>query len=99
MKFYKMTYSNGYVGCDDEEYIRAEDREEAESIAEDGLHDYGESYEHCAEGNDFSEGWEDEESEETYYENLSWSLEEVTKEVYREETGIYEKYDDDEDDE
>lgn len=98
MAYFKITYSNGYCGCDDDEFITADTLEEAEEVANEGVHDYGESYEHCAHGCSFAEGWENEDAENTYYENLAYEVVEMTREDWIEESG-QEDDEDDEDDE
>lgn len=86
MEFFKIEYDNGYCGCDQEEFIQATDEAEAEKTALEGLHDYAETYEHTAEGYDSDDGWEDEDAESTYYENISYSVTKITKEEYLEAT-------------
>lgn len=40
MKYFKVTYSNGFCGCDEECYIEAETEEEAIKIADDNIQTY-----------------------------------------------------------
>lgn len=40
MYYFKITYSNGYCGCDEEEYIEAESEEEAWQVFLDGIEGY-----------------------------------------------------------
>lgn len=81
--FVRITYSNGYCGCDNEEVVEVENMEEAEAYAQEGLHDYEETYEYVACGwdNDF----ESEEDRDAYYEGCSYLIEEITEEEYQEE--------------
>lgn len=75
MKFFRVTYGNGYCGCDDDIYIAAETLAEAEDYA----------IENMVEGYIFYEDWsqcldepEDYESEEEYLE----AIEEYQAECY-----------------
>lgn len=85
--FFKIEFENGYCGCTDTHYEQFDTVEDAEAWAKEGLHDYGESYEHCAAGCDFNDGWESEEAEETYYENLSYNITEMDEDEWHDESG------------
>jgi hypothetical protein len=79
MKKYLIQYSNGYCGCDECSVIKAESFEEAESIAQDGLYDYAQSWEHVANLDEF-EGEEYDEELEWYYNNCTFAVEEYNSE-------------------
>lgn len=81
--FVRISYSNGYCGCDETEVLEVEDMKEAETYAAENVYQYGESYEHvaCGWGNDF----DSEEDRDYYYENCTYDIEEITEEEYQEE--------------
>lgn len=81
--FVRITYSNGYCGCDETEVLEVENMEEAETYANENTYQYGESYEHVATG--WDEDFESEEDRDYYYENCTYSIEEITEEEYQEE--------------
>lgn len=81
--FVRITYSNGYCGCDNEEVLEVENIEEAEAYAQDAIHDYAETYEYVATG--WERDFESEEERDSYYEDCSYSIEEITEEEYQEE--------------
>lgn len=80
--FVRITYSNGYCGCDETEVLEVENMEEAEEWASDALNDYAENYAHAATGWDTD--FESEEEEEAYYENCTYEIEEISEEEYQE---------------
>lgn len=82
MRYFKITMENGYCTCKQEEYLIFDSQEQADEYIAETLHDYGESYEHCADGCSFSEGWESDEARDFYYENLCGSAEEISEEEY-----------------
>ena len=85
MRYIKYCYENGYCGCEDEGVTAYEDNWTDDMIEQDlqsHLYDYGTSFEYCAEGCSFDDGWENEEDKEYYYENLMVEWEEITKEEY-----------------
>jgi hypothetical protein len=79
MKKYLVQYSNGYCGCDEYSIIKAESFEEAENIAQDGLYDYAQGWEHVANLDEF-EGEEYDEELEWYYNNCTFAVEEYNSE-------------------
>lgn len=81
--FVRITYSNGYCGCDETEVLEVENMEEAETYASENVNQYGESYEHVATG--WDEDFKSEEDRDYYYENCTYEIEEITKEEYQEE--------------
>ena len=84
MKYWKITYSNGYCGCDEEEYIEAETIEEAEEKAEDGLTMYSffEPDGRFVDESDFDTMDEYYVAVEEYQMDIFYEVEEVTKEEY-----------------
>ena len=81
--FVRITYSNGYCGCDETEVLEVENMEEAEAYANENTYQYGESYEYVATG--WDEDFESEEDRDYYYENCTYFIEEITEEEYQEE--------------
>lgn len=80
--FVRVTYSNGYAGCDESEVLEVKTMQEAEAYAEDYIFEYAESYNYIV------SGWgEDmtEEEEEDYYSGCNYCIEEITEEEYMEE--------------
>lgn len=77
-----VTRSNGYCGCDSEEYYvfseETTDIEIDEYIAE-GMYDYALQYEYIATGG-WDSDWENEEDEEEYYNSCSFDWHEATEE-------------------
>ena len=75
-KKWKITFSNGYCGCDIEEEFEGT-YEEAVEYANEYLHEYAEDYTHIA------FGWDEEYTEEEYdeyLENCSYDIEESEEE-------------------
>lgn len=71
--YFRITYNNGYCGCDQEEIVKVADKDRAHELA-------GEGY------NDYMSSWEDErfvdypdrddyEDEEDYYEDYDLAIE------------------------
>lgn len=86
MRYIYYCYENGYCGCEDEGVSAYKDDTTDEQIEQDlslGLAEYGSMYEDVAEGYDYDTGWEDAESEEEYYQNLSFEWRDITEEEYR----------------
>lgn len=87
--YYKMTFSNGYCGCDEEVYEEFNTREEAEEYAEEYLTSgwYG-FYEPDGRFIGDEEDYESEEeyweAVEDYQENCTYLITEITKEEYEE---------------
>lgn len=86
MKYWKITYSNGYCGCDEEEYIEAETIEEAEDEAEDGLtlYSFFDPDDRFVDENEFDTIDEYYEAFENYQADISYEVEEITKKEYDE---------------
>lgn len=77
--------SNGYCGCDYDEYLEVDDDtpvDELDRYSEEFAYEWAESYEYVA--TDWNESWESEEDREEYYSdavgNANW--EEITKEEF-----------------
>ena len=85
-KYYKIIYSNGFCGCDEEEYTKC-DEENIEQYVLDGLYNY---YSFSEPDGRFlnEEDYEDyDDMYEDYVQNyLGVNWEEVTKEEYEENT-------------
>ena len=88
MRYFHLSGSNGYCGCDWDEYI-AVTEEELESdpsyvasCADIFADEYAESYEYFATG--WNVGWECDEDREDYYNSISdyTNWEEITEEEY-----------------
>ena len=87
MKYFKITCSNGYCGCDEEWYEVAEDTATADDFkCDDYLQNYA-FYDPDARFIDLADFETEEEYEEAcadYQENISIDIEEITKEEYEE---------------
>ena len=84
MKYILFTGGNGYCGCDWEEAYVFDDKDITDAYL-DGLArslaiDYAETYEYVAKG---EEGWENEEEETDYYDNIYWDWTEMDEETYK----------------
>ncbi len=85
MKYYKITCSNGYCGCNEDFYEELEDDENIDEIADDILFNYYGFAE--PDGRFVGKSWDDEITDEEYDEyqqNLCVDWEEITEEEYRE---------------
>jgi len=87
MRYIHFYGSNGYCGCDYDEYISFEDNitdEEIEAYSNDIAYQNAESYEYTLAGR---MDWESEEERDFYYENAvsNANWEEITKEEFDEE--------------
>ena len=84
VKYYKIMYSNGFCGCDEEEYIECNEKD-IEEFAIDGLYNgygFSEPDSRFLREEDY-ESYED--MREDYIQNyLSVEWEEITKEEYEE---------------
>jgi len=88
MKYFKITCSNGYCGCDEEWYEVAEDTATAEDY---DLEDYLQGYcflepdKRFVDPDDYETEEEYEEAYEEYQEYISVDIEEITREEYENE--------------
>lgn len=88
MKYFKITCSNGYCGCDEEWFEEAEDTVTAKDfdckgyISNYSFYDPGASF---VDPDDFETEEEYEEACADYQENISIVVEEITREVYENE--------------
>lgn len=89
MKYFKVTYSNGYCGCDEDMYIKAETETEAEDIAWDDIEIYS-FYEPDSRFVDEPEDYDDEDdywqAVEFYQENITIEIKEITRKEFEENT-------------
>lgn len=84
MRYFKFTYDNGYVNTgNDKDYIEFNDDVtdiELKIYGEETLNLYAEEWEHLATG--YGEDFENEEDKEMYYENCTFTYEEITEQEY-----------------
>ena len=80
MTYFIGKYSNGYCGCDEIVFLIADSYDEADAFMEANLDNYGYEYEYCADVDE-----DDEESEDNYWENVTYSLREATPEEVEKE--------------
>ena len=80
--FVRINYSNGYCGCEVKDDLEVETMEEAVFYANENLRDYAESYAYVATG--WDKDFESEEEEESYYDNCTFDIDEITEEEYQE---------------
>jgi len=80
MKYWKVTCSNGYCGCDEEFYFEAENENKAYRIGYDFLaNDYS-----FYDPDERAVNLEDKEEVEDYYDGLEYWVDEISKEEYEE---------------
>lgn len=89
MRYIHFYGTNGYCGCDYDEYLEVEDDTPAKEIdrySEEFAYEWAESYEYVARG--WDSDWESEDERNSYYEdafsNANW--EEITEEEFFENT-------------
>jgi hypothetical protein len=86
--YIKITYSNGYCGCDEEEYVEVADENEADEYVNEGVYNYGFFDPDSRFIDDCDDEEEYEQELESYqqgcFENSGW--EEISKEEYEENT-------------
>lgn len=85
IKYYRIVASNGYCGCDREEYVEHDSERDGslDELAWSITMENAESFAYCA------FGWgevpsEDSDEYQEYLENCTYSIDEVTKEEYDE---------------
>ena len=86
MKYFKATYSNGYCGCYEDVYIKAETEVEAEEIAWDDIECYTfyEPDERFIDPYDYDDDEQYELAVEGYKEDITVEITEITREEYKE---------------
>lgn len=86
--YYLGHYTNGFCGCDITYGIIAETYEQAVEWMEDGLDEYGQTYEHVALDN-LDEEDDIDSAVADYYENLSFYVEQVDETHYENESDYF----------
>lgn len=84
--YIKITYSNGYCGCDEEEYVEVADENEANEYIRDGINNYA-FFEPDSRFIDDYDDEEEYEQEVAFYQEGCFDYshwEEITKEEYEE---------------
>lgn len=79
MKYWKITYYNGYCGCDEDFYVMAENELEASRMGMDYLEEYS-----FYDPDERFVDMEDEDQVQEYYDNLGYEVEEISKEEFDE---------------
>lgn len=86
MKYFKVTYNNGYCGCEEEHYIEAETEKEVCEVAQDNIETYSfyepdsrfvDEYDYDNE-DDYYQAVED------YQNDIYFDVEEITREEFEE---------------
>lgn len=80
-RYIVVTRSNGYCGCDNEEYYvfpEGTADNEIDEYIEEGMYDYALQYEYLIRG--WGNDWASEEDEEEYYSNCGFDWHEATEE-------------------
>lgn len=85
MKYWKVTCSNGFCGCDEEYYFKAENEDMAELIGQEFLEADYSFYDPDERFVDL----DDEREVEDYYAGLEYWVDEISKEEYEEATVDY----------
>ena len=85
MKYWKVTCTNNFVGCDEEFYFEEENEDKANLMGQYLLeNDYG-----FYDPDERFVNLEDEEEVEDYYNSLDYWVDEISKEEYDEATADY----------
>ncbi len=85
MKYWKVTCSNGYCGCDETFYFEEENEDRANLMGQSFLEDdYG-----FYDPDERFVNLEDKEEVEDYYDSLEYWVDEISKEEYDEATADY----------
>lgn len=85
MKYFKVTYYNGYCGYDENNYFTAEDGEAAYEAAERNIGEWYCFYEpdyRLVDEDDYETEEEYEQAVEDYQNDIYFEIEEITKEEY-----------------
>lgn len=85
MKYWKVTCTNNFMGCDEEFYFEEENEDRVELIGQDFLENEYSFYDPDERFVDL----EDEEEVENYYAGLEYWVDEISKEEYDEATADY----------
>lgn len=85
MKYWKVTCTNNFMGCDEEFYFEEENEYRVELIGQDFLENEYSFYDPDERFVDL----EDEEEVENYYAGLEYWVDEISKEEYDEATADY----------
>lgn len=81
--YFRIEYTNGYCGCDVNDYIEAENIFEAEKYAANCLENYISDYAYfCIDESIYEEEYE--EAYEEYRDGCTYDIFEITKEEYEE---------------
>jgi hypothetical protein len=86
MKYFKVTYNNGYCGCEEEHYIEAENEAEANALALDDIECYS-FYDpdfRFVDEDDYEDKVDYLLAVEDYQEDIYFDVEEITKEEFEE---------------
>lgn len=83
MKYYKIVFDNGYVGCQ-QEMIYSSENDIGKTELRIAFIQYMENYEYVAQGCDTMDGWESKEDEDFYYDNGCYEIEEINETEYNE---------------
>jgi hypothetical protein len=86
MKYWRVTYSNDYCGCDEEYYIDVETEEEAIEIANDGIENYSfyDPDSRFIDEDDYDNEDDYYQAVEDYQARISFGVEEITREEFEE---------------
>jgi hypothetical protein len=86
MRYFKVTYNNGYCGCEEEYYIEAETEEKAIEIANDDIETYGfyDPDSRFVDENDYDNEDDYYQAIEDYQNDIYCDVEEITKEEFEE---------------
>lgn len=86
MKYFKVTYQNGYCGCGEEHYIDAETEKEADEVAIDGIQNYSFYDPDSRFIDEYDYNNEDDyyQAVENYQNNIYYDIEEITREEFEE---------------
>ena len=87
MKYFKITCTNGYCGCNEDFYITAKNESDVWDEAEEILTNVYSFWDPDSRFVDDLENWDELEE---YYENCEAFVDEITKEEYEEYTRDYE---------
>lgn len=86
MKYFKVTYNNGYCGCEEEHYIEAENEAEVNALALDNIECYSfyEPDSRFIDADDYEDEDEYCQAVEDYQEDIYFDIEEITRKEFEE---------------